>query len=281
MLNFDPATDVKLKELLSRGRDGEGAVKPQGAGFNALLLELRLKQAEALSGLLGQEEKNRPDPLEGYASILNSLSAPKGLVPSAGLKSGFSMQQGIRQYQAVEAAEPPPPVSADTPVPENKEVPLDTLVLETARKYGVPERWFEKLIRQESGFNPNAVSSKGAMGLGQLMPATARELGLRVAGPADRAEGSVWNPASNLDASARYLRQLYDLYVRKGIGEEESWSFAAGAYNAGMGNIQKVLDKLGPASPLSWDSVAGALPQITGTAARETARYVNALRAYS
>ena len=57
---------------------------------------------------------------------------------------------------------------------------LSKLVNRIAHKNNVPERLFQKLIDTESGFDPNAKSSRGAMGLGQLMPATAKELGLNL-----------------------------------------------------------------------------------------------------
>ncbi|MDD9924080.1 MAG: transglycosylase SLT domain-containing protein, partial [Boseongicola sp.] len=63
-----------------------------------------------------------------------------------------------------------------------------------ARKYGIPEDLFLRLVQQESAWNPNAVSRKGAIGLAQLMPATARALRVN---PRD--------PVQNLEGGARYL----------------------------------------------------------------------------
>ncbi|MFQ5481802.1 MAG: lytic transglycosylase domain-containing protein [Nitrospinaceae bacterium] len=146
------------------------------------------------------------------------------------------------------------------------------LAARIARKYEIPERFFENLVRTESAFQPRALSPKGAMGLGQLMPATARELGLRV--EAGEAEGSVWHPPSNLDASARYLRWLYGQFGGEGKSGEEVWPLAAGAYNAGIGNIRRALAKVRDAEPPVWNSVARVLPEVTGRAAAETLRYV-------
>lgn len=83
-----------------------------------------------------------------------------------------------------------------------------------ARKYGVPEDLFLRLVQQESGWNPNAVSPKGAVGLAQLMPDTADHLGV-----------DETDPQSNLDGGARYLSMMY---ARFG-----SWKLALAAYNAG------------------------------------------------
>ena len=68
-----------------------------------------------------------------------------------------------------------------------------------AAKHGVPEDLFLRLVQQESGWNPNAVSNKGAMGLAQLMPGTAAKLGVN---PRD--------PHQNLEGGARYLLTLIE-----------------------------------------------------------------------
>ena len=149
------------------------------------------------------------------------------------------------------------------------------LVNQIAQKNNVPESLFQKLIKTESAFDPDAKSSRGAMGLGQLMPATAQELGLNL--KEDHSIGSILHPKSNLDASARYLRKLFDKYTKEGISGDEAWSFAAGAYNAGMGNIAKAIEKVESVS--QWDQVAAVLPEVTGKHSSETISYVNSLRA--
>ena len=89
-----------------------------------------------------------------------------------------------------------------------------------ARRHGVPEDLFLRLVQQESGWNDKALSHKGAIGLAQLMPGTARTLGVD---PND--------PVQNLDGGARYLATQYRAF--------KSWRLALAAYNAGPGAVQK------------------------------------------
>jgi len=98
--------------------------------------------------------------------------------------------------------------------------PLMQIARSAAQRHGVPADLFFRLIQQESAWNPNARSHKGAMGLAQLMPATARALGVN---PRDVAQ--------NLEGGARYLRTQYNTFG--------SWRLALAAYNAGPGAVQK------------------------------------------
>jgi len=91
---------------------------------------------------------------------------------------------------------------------------------DAARRYGVPEDLFLRLVQQESGWNPGALSHKGAIGLAQLMPGTARKLRVN---PHD--------PYENLDGGARYLAQQYRTF--------QSWRLALAAYNAGPEAVRK------------------------------------------
>ncbi len=89
-----------------------------------------------------------------------------------------------------------------------------------ARRHGVPEDLFLRLVQQESGWNPQAVSHKGATGLAQLMPETAQRLGVDLSDPHD-----------NLNGGARYLRMMYDRFG--------DWKLALAAYNAGPEAVQQ------------------------------------------
>ncbi len=97
---------------------------------------------------------------------------------------------------------------------------LDSMISKTASEYGLPTNIFAALVKVESNGNQKAKSSAGAIGLTQLMPATARALGV-----------NPYDAADNLRGGAKYLKQQYDKYGR--------WDLALAAYNAGPGNVDK------------------------------------------
>lgn len=92
----------------------------------------------------------------------------------------------------------------------------DGIISAVARSYGLSPSLIKSVIEVESGYNPYAVSPKGAMGLMQIMPQTAQDLGL----------SDPWDPAQNIDAGTRYLSWL----LRKYNG---NLMLALAAYNAG------------------------------------------------
>ena len=231
--------------------------------FNSILLKHQINMLDAW-------KPKKSDSLPGINSeqLAEVFFKFRNIQKSSMLKPTIDSQKVLKNYQ-----------NENSKVVNSSIFNKDSLVQlanRVAAKNNVPKPFFQKLIQAESSFDPKAKSSRGAMGLGQLMPATAKELGLSQ--KKDDSIGSVWHPESNLDASARYLRKLFDKYARQqGISENEAWNFAAGAYNAGMGNIGRAMDKLGKVQ--EWDQVVAVLPQITGKNSAETINYVNRLRA--
>ncbi len=99
---------------------------------------------------------------------------------------------------------------------------FEPIINSCSREYGVDSSLIKAVIHAESGYNPTAVSSKGAQGLMQLMPKTAQ--GLKVA--------DSFNPQDNIRGGVRYLRFLLDTFK----GNE---SLAVAAYNCGLNNVAK------------------------------------------
>lgn len=98
---------------------------------------------------------------------------------------------------------------------------IDEAIEKASRKYGVDKSLVMAVIKQESDFNPKSTSGAGAMGLMQLMPGTAQELGVTDA----------YNIEQNVDGGTKYLKELLDMYGN-------SKELALAAYNAGSGTLQ-------------------------------------------
>ena len=113
------------------------------------------------------------------------------------------------------------PPAAPKPAPEPS-VTVNALVADIARRHDVEPSLVDSVIRVESNYNPNAVSSAGAMGLMQLIPSTARRFGVN----------NTFHPEQNIEGGVRYLKYLMQLYN----GDER---LALAAYNAGEGAVAK------------------------------------------
>ena len=113
-------------------------------------------------------------------------------------------------------------VRATRPVAPARARRFEPLIAEYAAAHGVRPDLVRAVIQAESAFNPQAVSHKGAMGLMQLMPATAREMGVE----------NPFLPEENIRGGVAYLRQLLDRYDR-------NVELALAAYNAGPGSVER------------------------------------------
>jgi soluble lytic murein transglycosylase-like protein len=106
--------------------------------------------------------------------------------------------------------------------PKAGKVEIDSLVAAAARRHGVNPALIHAVIRQESNYDWYAVSHKGACGLMQLMPLTARRFGVR----------NIFDPAENVEGGVKYLRHLLDRYS----GDA---ALTLAAYNAGEGAVER------------------------------------------
>jgi len=163
--------------------------------------------------------------------VIIALAASPAFAGGTDLSRAFSVLDGraAEQYSSSTRLQPNvmqvPGATSGTipPYTGRYRGPYLVLAQSAARKYGVPEALFLRLIQQESGWNQGAQSEKGALGLAQLMPDTAARMGVD---PADARQ--------NLEGGARYLRQQYDRF--------RSWRLALAAYNAGPEAVDRYAD---------------------------------------
>jgi soluble lytic murein transglycosylase-like protein len=160
----------------------------------ARVAELQQLMGASAPGRVGQSSSAFASQL---ATASAATSAPAATTASAGLMS-------------VGASELP------------ADVPFGAEITAAAKKHGIDPALLAGLVKQESGFNPNAGSPAGARGLTQLMPGTAAGLGV----------SNVLDPAQSLDGGAKYLRQQLDAF-----GGDVTRALAA--YNAGPGAVQR------------------------------------------
>lgn len=136
---------------------------------------------------------------------------------------------GLGLWSLVPAPVPPAPQPAPSPLHllDTHDIPagpFGSLIYEVAARYSLNPDLVAAIVRVESSFNPRARSRKGACGLMQLLPETARRFGLR--------RKDLFDPAKNLDAGARYLRWLADRFGHDPVR-------VLAAYNAGEGAVQR------------------------------------------
>lgn len=167
-----------------------------------------------------------------YAVLHNGFRIQAERHEAAGTMIRLYTERGVTELQASQIASfeldehvAPRPAPAPAPAAEPAPQPSPAELLEqAARRNGLRPEFVRSVASAESALNPTAVSPKGAIGLMQLMPGTAAELGVD---PKD--------PAQNADGGARYLRGLLEKYK----GDPDGVRLALAAYNAGPGAVEK------------------------------------------
>jgi hypothetical protein len=147
-----------------------------------------------------------PDPTEDQQAIFIDTEPPTALLEVSFLAEGENL----------------PPTDSPTNADMDGEEAFHPIIVKTADQYQVDAALVKAIIMAESRYNPKAVSKKGAKGLMQLMPATAKALGVQ----------DLFNPKHNIDAGVRYFRHLLDQFD----GDVE---LALAAYNAGSRKVRK------------------------------------------
>ena len=113
------------------------------------------------------------------------------------------------------------PATAATPSRSANRNAYDHLIRAAAARHGINPALIKAIIHTESAFNPGARSPVGAMGLMQLMPGTARDMGV----------GNAWDPAQNIEGGTKYLAWL--------MRQFNNLDHVIASYNAGLGNVRK------------------------------------------
>jgi soluble lytic murein transglycosylase-like protein len=145
--------------------------------------------------------------------------------------------------------------------------PIAATVVEAARRFGIPASWIHAVMQAESGGDARAVSSKGAMGLMQIMPETWADLRQRYGLSADP-----FDLHDNIIAGAAYLRELHDRYGSPGF---------LAAYNAGPARYEDHLATGQPLPPETQAYVALLAPLIGNGAIDETATVAISVRQWT
>lgn len=199
-----------FEEMLKAEKTGETGA-PAAAG---------LKVAEYLKRPVGYVQAPRAAVTAAdAASIASAQAAP---VQASGTTVAAKAVTSAAEVQALRRTARSRSVGSNAPAEAASSGAVETAIRQAAAKYNLSPDLVRSVIRAESNFQPTAVSSAGAMGLMQLMPETAKDLGVT----------NAFDIRQNVDGGTRYLRQMLDRF-------NGDVKLALQAYNAGPGAVEQ------------------------------------------
>ncbi|TYS65725.1 lytic transglycosylase domain-containing protein [Sutcliffiella horikoshii] len=188
-----------------------------------------MMQLQALQGLQGNKQTNNSSSFSNVLAGMMTTDTVNSSLPgqhsfSHPLNSAMlSMNAGLLEAEISKSIAPQTATGAvKEKVSVARRSDFEDIIEEASIKYGVDPKLIKAIIQQESSFNPTAVSHAGATGLMQLMPLTAKGLGVT----------NAMDPRQNIMGGTKYIRQMLDKY-------DGNLTLALAAYNAGPGNVDK------------------------------------------
>lgn len=165
-------------------------------------------------------------PCQAQADIYRYMNDAGEVILTTQPRKDLKLIEVIRDRKPVAKSPAKPQYSRPAAVPgvpvSNDPSRFDAYIAEASRIYNIPEAFIKAVIKIESNFNPRAVSRVGAMGLMQLMPATAEHMNVK----------DPFDPKQNIMGGTKYLRRLSDRY-------DGDINLVLSGYHAGPGNVEK------------------------------------------